>query len=244
MARQLWKFEPTEKRIRAILNNEVIGDSSRAMLMIESPGELNYYFPIEDLQMDLLLESDYTKKSGYRGTKRFWHVKAGEQVIKNAAWTYDPKDNRPDFLGYLAINWQAMDHWYEEEEEVFYHPRNPYHRVDTIKSSRHVEVYFDGEKIADTKQPYLLFETSLPTRYYIPVDDVRMDYLKASDTHSICPYKGNASYYSVGVNDAELKDVVWTYPDPIPEAPKVKNLLAFWSEKDKRIQIFVDGIEK
>ena len=243
MAKQVWKFEPTQRWIRGILNGETIIDSKHAMIMIESPGEVDYYFPFKDVRMDLLEESDYTETSGYRGTRKFWNLRLGDRVVENAAWTYEPKDKRPDFGGYLALSWKAMDHWYEEEEAIFLHPRNPYHRIDTIKSSRHVEVYVDGAKIADTTNPYLLYETSLPTRYYIPAEDVKLEYLTPTDTQSVCPYKGFASYYDVTVNGETYKDIIWTYPEPIPEAPKLKGTMAFWSEKDKRIQIFIDGEE-
>jgi uncharacterized protein (DUF427 family) len=190
---------------------------------------------------DLLLESEQSETSGYRGTRRFYHLQIGDQLIENAAWTYDAKDRRPDFSGTIAFKWKAMDHWYEEEEEIFLHPRNPYHRVDTIASSRRVEVLVDGVKVADTEKPFLLFETSLPTRYYIPEEDVDKSYLAANNLHTICPYKGIASYYDLVVNDETYSYAVWTYPNPIPEAPKLSDTLAFWPEKDKRIQILVDG---
>ena len=134
-----------------------------------------------------------------------------------------------------------MDHWYEEEEEVFLHARSPYHRVDTIASARHVEIFVDGVKVADTNNPFLLFETSLPTRYYIPTADVDKAYLSANDLHSVCPYKGTASYYDLIVNGEKYGNVVWYYPTPIAEAPKLQDTVAFWAEKDKRIQIVVDG---
>ena len=241
MAKQVWTFEPTGRWIRATLKGETITDSKRAMLMIESRGEQDYYFPVEDVRLNLLEESNDVETSGYRGARKFWNLKLGEQVIEKVAWTYEPKENRPDFNGYIAFAWNAMEHWYEEEEEVFLHPRNPYHRVDTIQSSRHVEIFVDEVKVADTTRPYLLFETSLPTRYYIPKDDVQMEHLTPTDTQTICPYKGFASYYNVKANGGTYADIVWTYPDPIPEAPKLKDTLAFWPEKDKRIQIFVGG---
>ena len=241
MSRQVWKFEPTSRWIRVTLKGETIVDSRQAMLMIESPGEVDYYFPLADVREDLLVPSAHTETSGYRGTRRFWHVRVGEHQAENAAWTYDVKGKRPDFTGYVAFDWHRMDHWYEEEEEVFLHARNPYHRVDTIASSRHVQVVVDGVTVADSKRPYLLFETSLPTRYYIPHQDVRTDYLTPTESHSICPYKGTASYYNLTVNNETYEDVVWTYPDPIPESPKIKGLLSFWVEKDKRIQLIVDG---
>ena len=242
MAKQIWEFEPTGRWIRANFNDVTLANSKNAKLMIESRGELDYYFPIEDVHMDSLVEADYVERSGYRGTRKFWHVKVGDRIAENAAWTYEPKENRPDFTGYVAFKWQAMDHWFEEEEEVFLHPRHPYHRVDTIPSSRHVEVLIDGVKIAETTRPFLLFETGLPTRYYLPEEDVEKTYLLPSDTHSVCPYKGTASYYTVKVSDDALQDASWYYPDPIPEAPKLTGVVAFWPEKDRnRIQILVDG---
>ena len=241
MTKQVWQFEPTDRWIRATRSGETIADSRRAKLMIESRGELDYYFPVDDVRLELLTPSDHTETSGYRGLRKFWHLNLGDKRIENAAWTYEPKEKRPDFTGYIALTWKAMDHWYEEEEEIFHHPRNPYHRVDTLPSSRHVEVFVDGVKVADTTRPYLLFETNLPTRYYIPLEDVEQKYLIPTLSHTTCPYKGVASYYSVSVNGETLTDVVWTYPDPIPEAPKIKGLLAKKKKKDKRIRIFVDG---
>ncbi|MEM7348628.1 MAG: DUF427 domain-containing protein, partial [Chloroflexota bacterium] len=168
MAKQVWKFEPTDRWVRAVSQGETIADSKRAMLMIESAGEQDYFFPTEDVNKQFLQESDYTETSGYRGLKRFWHLKINDNQIENAAWTYEPKDKRPNFDGYIALNWNAIEHWYEEEEEIFLHPRNPYHRVDFIPSSRHVEVIVDGVKVVDTNTPLIIFETNLPTRYYIP----------------------------------------------------------------------------
>ncbi len=244
MARQVWRFEPTDRWVRATVHGETIADSKKAMLMSESIGELDYYFPESDIRMDLLEESDYTETSGYRGIRKFWNLRINGGIIENAAWTYELKEKRPDFTGYVALKWDAVEHWYEEEEETFFHPRNPYHRVDMIQSSRHVEVLVDGVKVADTTHPFLLFETSLPTRYYIPEADVDQKYLTATDSQTICPYKGFASYYNVTVNGETYEDILFTYPDPIPEAPKLKGTVAFWPEKDERIQILVDGEQK
>jgi len=241
MSKQNWKYEPTDRWIRATKNGETIINSKRAILMIEHPGEQDYYFPIQDVRSDLLILSEQVEKSGYRGQKRFWHLQLGDTLIENAAWVYDEKEDRPDFTGMIAFSWQALDHWYEEDEEIFYHPRNPYHRIDTIKSSRHVEIYVDSVKVADTVEPYFLFETGITTRYYIPEADVATKFLTPSTTETMCPYKGFASYYNLLAEGETIEDAVWVYPDPIPEAPKIKGLLAFWPEKDKRIKIVVDG---
>ena len=118
------------------------------------------------------------------------------------------------------------------------HPRDPYHRVDVLNSSRHVKVVIDGTVVAETRRPRLLFETSLPTRYYVPKADVRLDLLEPTDTVTQCPYKGRASYWSVRVGNEVRKDLVWGYPFPIPECSKIENLMCFYNE---HVDIYVDG---
>ena len=110
-----------------------------------------------------------------------------------------------------------MDAWYEEDEQVFVHPKDPYHRVDVLESSRNVKVTVDGEVVAVTDRPKVLFETGLPPRYYIPPEDVREDILVASEKTTQCPYKGVASYYSVEAGGERVEDLVWYYPEPLPE---------------------------
>ncbi|MDJ0752806.1 MAG: DUF427 domain-containing protein [Ardenticatenaceae bacterium] len=241
MSKQHWEWEKTDRWIRAEINGVTIADSKQAMLMIENRGELDYYFPIADIKPGSLIQSEYTESSGYRGTKTFWHVQAGDKTVENAAWTYETKAGRPDFSGFVALKWDSVDHWYEEEEEVFLHPRHPYHRVDFVPSSRHVEVFVDEVKVADTTRPLLIFETTLPTRYYIPEEDVNFDYLQSIEGTTHCPYKGFADYYTIKVNGERYDHAAWTYPEPIPEAPRLKGKIAFWPEKDKRIRIVVDG---
>ena len=241
MAKQVWKWEPTARWIRAERHKITVADTKNAVLVVESPGETDYYFPIDDVRMDLLEPSEYVETSGYRGTKRFWNLRVNGDIVENAAWTYDSLEKRPDFSGYLALNWGAMDHWYEEAEEVFYHPRNPFHRVDYINSTRHVEVMVAGVKVADSTQPLMVFETGLPLRVYVPDADVDMEYLTPVDSQSHCPYKGDASYYDVIVNGESYANTAWYYPTPLPESPRLKGTIAFWPEKDKRIQILIDG---
>lgn len=233
-------LEPAQRRVRAIYNDQTIADSTRVRLMRESSIELHYYFPEDDVAHDTLQATEHVETSGLRGDAHFWHVRANGQTAEHVAWTYPdpPKDNRPDLRGWFAFKWGAMDHWYEEDEEVFGHPRDPYHRIDTVRSSRHVRVEIDGVTVADTRQPVLLLETRLPVRYYIPRQDVQMDLLTPTDHQTICPYKGFASYWSVTANGQTYENLVWAYNDPLPDALKVKELLAFYNEK---VDIFVDG---
>ena len=121
---------------------------------------------------------------------------------------------------------------------MFVHPRDPHHRVDVLNSSRHVKVVVYGELVAETRRPRLLFETDLPVRYYIPRLDVRMDLLEPTDSVSRCPYKGVASYWSLRAGEKVHKDIAWSYKAPIPECPKIENLIAFYNEK---VDIEVDG---
>lgn len=139
---------------------------------------------------------------------------------------------------YSRIKWDGVDAWFEEDEEVFKHPRDPYHRVDVLHSSRRVVVLVDGIVVADSMQPRLLFETNLPVRYYLPKLDVRMDLLEPTTTSSVCPYKGTAEYWSVTINGESHRDIAWGYREPISEAAKIAGLICFYNEK---VDIEVDG---
>ena len=140
--------------------------------------------------------------------------------------------------GYTRIEWAGVDAWFEEDEETFGHPRDPYHRVDVRDSSRHVRVIVDGVVVAESNHPRLLFETGLPARYYLPKLDVRMDLLTPAVKSSVCPYKGVAEYWSIDINGTTHPDAVWSYRDPIPEAFKIAGLVSFYNEK---VDIEVDG---
>jgi uncharacterized protein (DUF427 family) len=124
-----------------------------------------------------------------------------------------------------------VDGWYEEDEQIFGHPKDPYHRIDILASSRHVRVRNGGVLLAESRRPMLLFETGLPVRYYLPAEDVRTDLLEHSDSHTRCPYKGVASYYSVQTRDELARDLGWYYPDPSPEAGRIAGLVCFYNER-------------
>ena len=232
-------FEDSPRRVRVVFNGEIVADSRRVKLMHEAGLLPVYYFPIEDVRMELLEESDHATHCPFKGDASYWSVSVGDRVAEDAAWSYaEPIDSCPPIAGYLAFYWRKMDHWYEEDEEVFVHPRDPYHRVDVLESSRHVRVKVAGEVVAETQRPTILFEAGLPPRYYILEEDVRMELLEASEKTTQCPYKGVASYYSVEAGDGRVEDLVWYYPEPIPEAAKIEGLLAFFNE---RVDLEVDG---
>jgi uncharacterized protein (DUF427 family) len=235
-------FEDSPRRVRVMFEGETIADSKRVKLLHEAGLLPVYYFPREDVRMNLLEESDHTTHCPFKGDASYWSVRVRERVAENAVWGYpEPIDSCPPIGGYLAFYWRKMDHWYEEDEEVFVHPKDPYHRVDVLESSRHVKVKVGGEVVAETQRPMILFETGLPPRYYIPPEDVREDVLLKSEKTTQCPYKGAASYYSVEAGDGRVEDLVWYYPEPLPEVGKIEGLLCFFNEK---VNLEVDGEEQ
>jgi uncharacterized protein (DUF427 family) len=216
-----------------------VADSKRVKLMLEPRRVPVYYFPVEDVRTDLLAPSPTTAESPGKGRATYWSVRVGDRVAEDAAWAFrSPPAPLAELAGYVAFAWDRMDAWFEEDEEVFVHPRDPYHRVDVLHSSRHVRVEIEGVTLAESTRPRLLFETHLPTRYYLPKLDVRMDLLTPSPTRTRCPYKGEAVYWSAEVGGRTHRDIVWSYPHPIPECSKIENLLAFYNE---RTDIYVDG---
>jgi uncharacterized protein (DUF427 family) len=232
-------FEDSPRRVRVMFNGETVADSQQVKLMHEAGLLPVYYFPQEDVRMDLLEESDHTTYCPFKGEATYCSVRVGDSVAENAVWGYpEPIDSCPPIASHLAFYWHKMDHWYEEDEEVFVHPRDPYHRVDILESSRHVRVSVNGEVVAETDRPRILFETGLPPRYYITPEDVREDVLIKSEKNTQCPYKGVASYYSVEAGGRHVEDLVWYYPEPISEAAKIKGHLSFFNEK---VDLEVDG---
>src|SRR5437773_6447258 len=224
------RFEPIQRRVRAMLAGVTIADSRKVMLMLGKRRLAVYYFPVNDVRIDLFVPTRFSSSHPGKGEASFFSVKVGERIAETAAWRY-LQPERGDLKDYVAFYWHLMDQWFEEDDEVFVHPRDPYHRVDVLNSSRHVKVSVGGEVVADTRRPRLLFETSLPVRYYIPMLDVRMDLLESSDTISRCPYKGVASYWSVRLGGTLHADLAWSYRSPIPECPKIENLIAFFNER-------------
>jgi uncharacterized protein (DUF427 family) len=232
-------LEPTARRVRVVVADEVVADSYRAMLLHESGNQPIYYFPPEDVRQDLLEPSDTVTHCPKKGDASYHSIRVGERVATDAAWYYpEPLAGAPPIGGLIAFYWDRVDHWLEEEEEVFFHPRDPYHRIDIIPSSRQVRVLRKGTVLAESARAMVLFETGLPPRWYLPREDVVAE-LQPSVHHTGCPYKGVASYFSVVVDGRVIEDVVWTYDDPRPEASPIAGLLAFYGE---RVDVELDGV--
>jgi uncharacterized protein (DUF427 family) len=230
------QVERGPKRVRAYLNGEIVADTFAPLLVWEIPYYPTYYIPLADVKAELIPSGQSEQKRGL-GDAEILHVKIGAGTAENAARRYadSPVTSLREAV---RLDWAAMSEWLEEDEPVYTHPRDPYKRVDILASSRRVRVEIDGVTVAESDQPRLLFETGLPTRYYLPLSALRMDLLQPSDTSTHCPYKGNAAYWSVRTDKREHKDVAWIYRTPLPESQKIAGLACFYNE---RVDIYLDG---
>lgn len=224
------------KRVRAYLAGRVVADTLHPLLVWEVPYYPTYYIPEDDVRAQLV-ETGTTEHSPSRGTATVFDVRVDGSVAPGAGSVY--RDSPLEELRtYVRLAWDAMDEWMEEDEPVYTHPRDPYTRVDILASSRRVQVFLDGVELADSDQPRILFETGLPPRYYLPLTQVRFDLLRPSDTITHCPYKGDATYWSVDVNGTLHQDLAWTYRTPLAESIKIAGLVSFYNEK---VDIVVEG---
>jgi uncharacterized protein (DUF427 family) len=234
------RTEPSAKRVRAYLGGEVVADTIHPVLVWEVPYYPAYYFPVADVRTDLLEPDGAVAHSPSRGDGQTYTVTAGGKQARAAALRY-PDSPIPELRDLIRLEWGAMDAWFEEDEEVFTHPRDPYTRIDILPSSRHVRIEIDGVTVAESSNAALLFETGLPVRYYLPKTHVRLDLLTHTDSETHCPYKGQAEYWSVRTGDTVHEDIAWSYPTPLPESLGVAGHIAFYDEK---VDVFVDGVRQ
>jgi uncharacterized protein (DUF427 family) len=238
-AEMVWA-EPTERHVRVFFGGEAIADSIHVLVVFKGSRPPVYYFPLADVRGDLFFDSATVEEDPRLGSRSHATLRVAGREGTDAVFRYlAPIPDGPDLSEHVSFEWDAMDGWFEEDEEIYRHPRDPYKRVDVLHSARHVRVLHNGTVLADSQRPMLLFETGLPVRYYLPKLDVAMERLRVSATRSRCPYKGEAVYWDVEVDGEVLRDFVWSYPAPIPELPKVENLLAFYNEK---VDLEVDGV--
>jgi uncharacterized protein (DUF427 family) len=230
------KVEPGSKRVRVMLGGRIVADTTTPLLVWEVPYYPTYYFPSADVVTDVLVETGETRSSPSRGEAVELAVKVDGR--EGAAYHY-PSPKIEELAGHYAFVWKTMDHWFEEDVEVFVHARDPYTRVDVLPSGRRVRVEIDGQTVADTANAAFLFETNLPTRYYIPKTDVRMDLATPTDLVTSCPYKGTARYWTVTVDGMSHENVLWGYDAPLPESDRIGGMVAFYNEK---VDIFVDEV--
>jgi len=232
------RIEDSPKRVRAFLAGQVVVDTTGAALVWEHSYYPTYYVPAGDVRAALVATGS-TDHSPTLGEATLYDVSVpGTATAAAAARRYHDSPLEP-LRDLVRLDWPAMDEWFEEDEPVYVHPRDPYTRVDILASSRRVRVELDGVVVAESGQPRILYETGLPPRYYLPLTDLRMDLLRPSGKQSACPYKGTASYWSVAVNGKLYEDLVWTYRSPLPESQKIAGLACFYNE---RVDLHVDGV--
>jgi uncharacterized protein (DUF427 family) len=250
-ARDELRYEPLERRVRAVAAGAAVVDSTRAVLVWEPRRVVpSYAVPAEDVRAPLS-PAPASEQQGapppeavvgvlHPGIPFSVHTAAGEPLSVGdcAGAGFRLADARLD--GYVVLDFRAFDAWYEEDERVASHPRDPLHRVDVRRSSRSLRIELAGLLVAETMRAVLLFETSLPTRFYLPREDVR-PVLLPSATRTVCPYKGEASYWSIDVGGRREEDVGWSYEQPLPELASIAGRLAFW---DERVEVFLDGARR
>jgi uncharacterized protein (DUF427 family) len=251
------RYQPTAKRIRAVLGGDTVVDSIRAVLVWE-PRRIvpSYAVPAGDVRGELVPAAASPTAGDDVGVSLpdvtalrvldpripfAVHTADGEAADLRAAGQHRPaaafRPAEEDLAGLVILDFGAFDAWYEEDELNVGHPRDPFHRIDVLPSSRQVRLELDGQVLAASSRPALLFEAMLPTRYYLPRADVTAE-LVPSPTRTWCAYKGQASYFSASVGGRLVKDIAWTYTDPRHDADRVRDLIAFF---DERIDVILDG---
>jgi uncharacterized protein (DUF427 family) len=229
--------QPVPRRIRAFLGGEKVLDTTRALYVWEWPYYPQYYIPLADVRRDLLIPGGHTQQTG-RGVMEPQEVRAGGIHRPHAArlLTSSPIGG---LTGTVRFDWAALDAWFEEDEQVFVHPRSPYVRVDALRSNRPVRVELEGVVLADSRSPVMVFETGLPTRYYLSRPDIHFRHLIPTDTVTACPYKGNTSgYWSIRSGGTVHRDLAWSYDFPTRQLLPIAGMVAFYNEK---VDIFLDG---
>jgi uncharacterized protein (DUF427 family) len=217
--------QPVPRRIRAMLAGEIVVDTTRALYVWEHAHYPQYYIPRADVRPNVLVDEHATRATS-RGTAHVHGVRSGDEYRQACALHY------ADFHDAVRFDWAAMDLWFEEDEQVFVHPRDPYTRVDAIRSTRPVRIEVDGVVVAASSSPVLVFETGLPTRYYLNRTDVDFTKLIRTDTVTECPYKGTTSdYWSVKTPKRIHQDVAWSYRFTTKDLLPIAGLISFYNEK-------------
>jgi uncharacterized protein (DUF427 family) len=237
MITQVNQVEPVPRRVRAVLAGQKVLDTTRAMYVWEWPNYPQYYIPISDVRAEFLEPEGPTQHSP-RGETELHGLRVGDTHRPHAAKVLR-RSTVDGICGTVRFEWAALDAWFEEDERVFVHPRNPYVRVDALRSTRNVRVELDGALLGQSSSPVMVFETGLPTRYYLNRWEINFDHLTPSDTVTECPYKGTTSgFWSVHVRDEVHPDLAWCYDFPTRQLLPIAGLIAFYNE---RVDVLLDG---
>ena len=230
------RLEVGTRRVRPMLGGAAVADTCAPLLVWEHAGYPIYYFSRADVRAEL--RPTGATHAVARVGEGFRHDVMIEGHTATGAALAFPDAPEP-LNNAVRFDWDAMDEWLEEDEPVYTHPHDPYKRIDVLASSRHVRVELDGVTVAETRRPHILFETSLPPRYYMPLVDVRMDMFIPSDHHTRCAYKGQASYWSIDTGRRVHTDIAWIYRTPLPEVQKIAGLVCFYNE---RVDLTIDDV--
>lgn len=229
--------EPVPRRIRAFAGGHKVVDTTRAQYVWEWPFYPQYYIPLEDVRGDLLIPHGGVQQTR-QGVAQPHALRAGPDERPHAARLIS-ESTIEGLTGTVRFDWNAIDSWFEEDEQIFVHPRNPYVRVDALRSSRPIRIELEGTVLAKSRSPVMVFETGLPTRYYLNRTDVNFDHLEPSSTVTSCPYKGTTTgYWSIRAGDTLHSDLAWAYDFPTRQLAPIAGLIAFYNEK---VDIFLEG---
>jgi uncharacterized protein (DUF427 family) len=235
----LFFVEPYHRRIRGMASSETVVDSRRVEIIHEHGRLPSFLFPRADVRTERLEPSSHATSSDNKGEATWWDLRIGDELRENAVFEYtSPPASASMLKGLLGIEWAAMDEWLEEDEPAIVHPRDPYHRVDVLETSRHLRVSINGEAVAETSRALVIYETGLPPRWYFPREDVHEAKLTEGGKRTGCAYKGFADHLSVQTDRGTEQDIAWTYPDPRRDVARVKDRIAFYNE---RVDLEVDG---
>ncbi|HEY2204637.1 MAG TPA: DUF427 domain-containing protein [Pseudonocardia sp.] len=224
-------MHPFPRRVRAEIDGVTVLDTRDGVLLHETGLLPQLYVPEADLRARLLEPTDHSTHCPFKGDASYRSIKVGDRVAENAVWHYPEPIGTASWLrGYAALYWGAADRWLDEDDEAVGHLPDPFHRVDVRATGQRVRVLAGESVLADSSNALVLSETALPNRYYLPTADVDLDRLTASDTRTVCSYKGAAEYWTLrGGNgtDGEVADVAFGYPRPLPEAARIADHVCF-----------------
>lgn len=223
--------EPWPRRLRAVLAGRTLLDTRRGVMLHRTAMAPSVLFPREDLDAASVVAGSQPDR---------WTLQVGERSARDAVRSAPALAGAAGqrVAGLVSVQFGAPDRWFEEDEPVYAHLRDPYHRVDVRSSSRYVVVRHRGQVLAESRRPKLLFETGLPTRYYLPFSDVRLERLALSATVSECPYKGDGQHWNLVGDGAHVADVAWSLPHPLPEGIAATEHVCFYPDK---VEVVVDG---
>ncbi|WP_148044928.1 DUF427 domain-containing protein [Nocardioides marmorisolisilvae] len=241
------RFEPVRQQVRASYGGQMVAETTEAVLVWEPHSKIPAYaVPVRAIRVPMTTAPyrapahlpeliGYADRGRVHGTDgRTVTLTVGTEVITDAGFIVDD----PDLADLVVLRWSAFD-WHEEGTPMIVHPQDPYVRISTRPSERHLVVEYRGTRLAETHRAVVLLETELPPRWYLPRDDLTPGLFVESSTVTGCPYKGWASYLSLR-EDRRGKDLAWYYPEPLPDAVPVAGMVSFWNE---RVTLLVDGEE-